>query len=89
VVDRTSRTRKAPAAPEWVTTGQAATVLGVSSRTIVRLVKDGTLSARRLASGQFRLDLAEIEAYAASQTYVPDPDAQTPQPPKEDRQLKS
>jgi len=55
----------------------------------VRLVKDGTLSARRLASGQFRLDLAEIEAYAASQTYVPDPDAQTPQPPKEDRQLKS
>jgi len=46
--------------------------LGVHGRTVVRLIENGKLSARRLASGQFRLNRSEVEAYGAAQAYVPD-----------------
>ena len=46
---------------EWLTTGQAATVIGVSRSTIVRYIESGDLEARRLPGGHWRIDRAAAE----------------------------
>ena len=49
-------------APKYVTTTQAAELLGVSSRTIRRYIADGTLSGYRVGPRNLRVALAEVEA---------------------------
>jgi excisionase family DNA binding protein len=46
---------------EWLTAGQAATLLGISRSTVVRYIEAGTLDARRLPGGHWRVrrDAAE------------------------------
>jgi len=66
------RSRRSVPAPEWLTTTQAGAILGVSSRTVVRAIKEARLPARVTTGKQFRLDRADVERFAASQQYVPD-----------------
>ncbi len=40
---------------EWLTTGQVATLLGTSRSTVVRYIEAGTLDARRLPGGHWRI----------------------------------
>jgi excisionase family DNA binding protein len=40
---------------EWLTTGQAAELLGISRSTVVRYIEAGTLEARRLPGGHWRI----------------------------------
>jgi excisionase family DNA binding protein len=40
---------------EWLTTGQAAELLGISRSTVVRYIEAGTLDARRLPGGRWRV----------------------------------
>lgn len=58
--------------PEWLTTSQAGVILGVSSRTVVRLIKDAKLPARVTMGKQFRLERQDVERFAASQQYIPE-----------------
>lgn len=44
-----------------MTTGQAAELLGVSRSTVVRYIEAGTLDARRLPGGQWRIRRSEAE----------------------------
>jgi excisionase family DNA binding protein len=46
---------------EWLTTGQAAELLGVSRSTVVRYIEAGTLNARRLPGGHWRVRRSEAE----------------------------
>ncbi len=46
---------------EWLTTGQAAELLGVSRSTVVRYIEAGTLDARRLPGGHWRIRRADAE----------------------------
>ena len=46
---------------EWLTTGQAAELLGVSRSTVVRYIEAGTLEARRLPGGHWRIRRSEAE----------------------------
>ena len=46
---------------EWLTTGQAAELLGVSRSTVVRYIEAGTLVARRLPGGHWRVRRSEAE----------------------------
>jgi excisionase family DNA binding protein len=46
---------------EWLTTGQAAELLGVSRSTVVRYIEAGTLEARRLPGGHWRIRRNEAE----------------------------
>jgi len=46
---------------EWLTTGQAAELLGVSRSTVVRYIEAGTLDARRLPGGHWRIRRSEAE----------------------------
>ncbi len=46
---------------EWLTTGQAAELLGVSRSTIVRYIEAGTLDARRLPGGHWRIHRSAAE----------------------------
>ena len=46
---------------EWLTTGQAAELLGVSRSTVVRYIEAGTLNARRLPGGHWRIRRSEAE----------------------------
>jgi excisionase family DNA binding protein len=56
----------------WLTTGEAGALLGVSGKTVLRLVKDRKLGARVTEGGQFRLERAAVERFAAAQVYDPD-----------------
>ncbi len=51
-------------ADEWITTGEAAKLLGVSRATIVRYVNAGILEARTLPSGNRRIRRADAERLA-------------------------
>ena len=44
-----------------MTTGQAAELLGVSRSTVVRYIEAGTLDARRLPGGHWRIRRSEAE----------------------------
>ena len=46
---------------EWLTTGQAAELLGVSRSTVVRYIEAGTLEARRLPGGHWRIRRSDAE----------------------------
>lgn len=46
---------------EWLTTGQAAELLGVSRSTVVRYIEAGTLDARRLPGGHWRIRRSDAE----------------------------
>jgi excisionase family DNA binding protein len=46
---------------EWLTTGQAAKLLGVSRSTVLRQIDAGTLQARRLPHGHWRIPRASAE----------------------------
>ncbi len=47
---------------EWLTTGQTATLLGISRSTVVRYIEAGTLEARRLPGGHWRVRRAAAES---------------------------
>ena len=46
---------------EWLTTGQAAALLGISRSTVVRYIEAGTLEARRLPGGHWRIARSDAE----------------------------
>lgn len=46
---------------EWLTTGEAARLLGISRSTVVRYIEAGTLDARRLPGGHWRLRRTAVE----------------------------
>ena len=46
---------------EWLTTGQAAELLGVSRSTVVRYIEAGTLAARRLPGGHWGVRRSEAD----------------------------
>ncbi len=46
---------------EWLTTGQAAALLGISRSTVVRYIEAGNLDARRLPGGHWRIRRAAAE----------------------------
>ena len=48
-------------ADEWLTTGQAARLLGVSRSTVVRHIDAGNLEAFRLPGGHWRIHRATVE----------------------------
>jgi excisionase family DNA binding protein len=51
------------AAPEYVTVKAAAAYLGVTQRTVRRMIADGRLTGYRLEGARFiRVDLTEIKA---------------------------
>jgi excisionase family DNA binding protein len=67
----------------WLSTGEAGALLGVSGKTVLRLVKDRKLGPARVTEGgQFRLERAAVERFAAAQAYDPGTS-------KEDRTLAS
>ena len=47
--------------PEYLTTGQTAAILQVSSETVRRWAKQGLIKSYRLPSGQLRIDSHNIE----------------------------
>jgi excisionase family DNA binding protein len=53
---------------EWLTTGQAAEMLGVSRSTVVRYIEAGTLEARRLPSGHWRIHRTAAEKLLRSES---------------------
>jgi len=53
---------------EWLTTGQAAELLGVSRSTVVRYIEAGTLDARRLPGGHWRVRRTDAERLLGSET---------------------
>jgi excisionase family DNA binding protein len=46
---------------EWLTTGQAAELLGVHRSTLLRYVEEGRLPARRLPTGHYRVRREDLE----------------------------
>jgi len=58
---------------EWVTTGEAAHMLGVRSiNTIKRLIRDGRLTAIR-PGGHYRVSLADVELMGSARATPPNP----------------
>ncbi len=47
---------------DWLTTSQAAVLLGISNRTVQRYVGNGQLAAMRLPSGRVRIRRADVHA---------------------------
>jgi len=67
-VDVTPRLRKSSARAEWLSTGDAATELGVSSKTVLRWIEKGLLPARRIrVGGQYRIDRVAVERFKSEQ----------------------
>lgn len=60
---------------EWLTTGQAAALLGISRSTVVRYIEAGTLEARRLPGGHWRIRRAVAEKLLRDDFDAPDDDA--------------
>ena len=87
MVDRRSP-RKAQAPRAWLTTGEAGELLGVSGKSVLRLIHDRKLPARRTDGGQFRIERAAVEHFAAGQAYDPDAPAPTSTSSKEGRKPK-
>lgn len=54
--------RSSPASPEYVTYHEAADILRVSPRTLLRYVAAGHLSPSRLPTGQPRLRRSDVES---------------------------
>jgi excisionase family DNA binding protein len=46
---------------EWLTTGKAATLLGVSASTVRRRIHSGDIEARRLPEGHWRIGMSVVE----------------------------
>lgn len=88
MVDRTPA-HKAPAMSVWLSTGEAGKLLGVSGKSVLRLIHERKLPARVTDGGQFRIDRAIVEGFAAGQVYDPDAPSSTPTRRKEGRQPKS
>jgi excisionase family DNA binding protein len=59
---------------EWLTTGQAAELLGVSRSTVVRYIEAGTLEARRLPGGHWRIPRAAAESLLRTESTIQDGD---------------
>jgi uncharacterized protein len=58
---------------EWITTGEAARMLGVRSiNTIKRYIRDGRLTAIK-PGGHYRVSLAEVELLGSAAATPPDP----------------
>lgn len=47
----------------WISTGEAASLLGVTSQTIRRYVRDGLLQSFTLPSGDIRVKRSEVLAW--------------------------
>lgn len=52
----------------WISTGEAALILGVTSQTIRRYVRDGLLQSFTLPSGDIRVKRSEVLAWLCGAT---------------------
>ncbi len=58
-----------------MTTGQAATLLGISRSTVVRYIEAGTLDARRLPGGHWRVPRSAVEKLLRDESMDPADDS--------------
>jgi len=52
---------------DWITTGEAAEILGVTQRWIQRLVKEGKLRGQKISPKQLLIYRPSVEEYQKSQ----------------------
>ena len=55
-----------------ITIRQAAERLSVSTKTIYRRIKDGSLPVVKISEKDYRIDVKDLEAYIEKLKYVPD-----------------
>lgn len=46
--------------PQWLTTGQAGRLIGVSDDTIVRYIRQGGIKATRTPGGRYRINRTDL-----------------------------
>lgn len=63
--DATPNKRRRPPEGPWLSSSGSAAYLGISRRTIYRLMEDGTLAWSRIGERR-RIAVAELERYARS-----------------------
>ena len=71
-----SSKRRDEAASSWLTTSDAATLLGVSPKTVVRYVDQGKFQSNGLRGRARRINPASLGAYRAAQQAMPRSEAQ-------------
>jgi excisionase family DNA binding protein len=58
--------------PEWLSTSQAAQVIGICQRTVRQAVADGRLPAKLSEKGGYQIKRSDVEAYREARTPTPE-----------------
>lgn len=55
-----------PNPPDWITTQEAATIIGISRRAVAAAIREGRLNAQKLPgrTGSYLLSITEVRKYA-------------------------